>query len=214
MNDVIGTVRREDHEGGFSLWLLMQNWDESEPSWRCVYSTASGNVGHIWTCDDASIEAVDCVTQCSIKAKTTVSGSILHFPVGQTNHGAHATVFDIPGWPCPPRVRDIVKTPNSWGYAMIHRYDIGSMVVQDELGYLWADGQATPGFKLPDEKYANPGGVVFWTEKGLGLWIHPKTYQHLGEMSRLDMEPDRWVPIAVVYRELPEFVSTSARLIR
>jgi hypothetical protein len=204
MNDVMGTVRRGDHGNGqYSLWLLMQNWDESEPFWRCVYSTDPGKVGDIYACDNDSI-----------RSKTTVSGSILHFPVGQTNHGAHATVFDIPGWPCPPRVRDIAKTPNSWGYAMIHRYDIGSMVVQDELGYLWADGQATPRFKLPDEQHANPGGVVFWTEKGLGLWMHPKTYEHLGEMSRLDMEPDRWVPIAVIYRDLPEFVTISARLSR
>jgi hypothetical protein len=203
MNDVIGTVRREDHGNGqYSLWLLMQNWDENKPFWRCVYSTEPNNVGDSWTCCDVS--------------KTTVSGSILHFPVGQTNHGAHATVFDIPGWPCPPRVRDIVKTPNSWGYVMISNLPliVGNVVVQDELGYLWADGQAIPRFKLPDEQHANPGGVVFWTDKGLGLWIHPKTYQYLGDMSRLDMEPDRWVPIAVVYRDLPEFVSISARFSR
>jgi hypothetical protein len=207
MNDVMGTVRREDHEGGFSLWLLMQNWDERKPFWRCVYSTDPRKVGAAWTCDDDPFEPVDGVPEDSIKSKTTVAGSILHFPVGETNHGAHATVFDIPGWSCPPRVRDIVKTPNSWGYAMISRYrEAGNMVVQDELGYLWADGQAIPRFKLPDEQHANPGGVVFWTDKGLGLWIHPKTYQHLGDMSRLDMEPDRWVPIAGVYRDLPKFV--------
>jgi hypothetical protein len=51
MSDKIGTVRREDHEDGYSLWLLMQNWNEDVSTWRCVYSTAPGNVGHIWLTD-------------------------------------------------------------------------------------------------------------------------------------------------------------------
>lgn len=53
-----------------------------------------------------------------------------------TVHNPHARAVDLPGWPCPPRVRDIPATPDSWGWV-----DVGSMagaVAQDELGYLWA----------------------------------------------------------------------------
>lgn len=57
MENEIGTVRRESHEDGFSLWLLMQKWDESTPVWRCVYSTAQGNVGHSWTIHDGPTES-------------------------------------------------------------------------------------------------------------------------------------------------------------
>jgi hypothetical protein len=44
--DQIGTVRREDHDGCFSLWLLIEN--TAKRDWNCVYSTAPGNVGQLW----------------------------------------------------------------------------------------------------------------------------------------------------------------------
>ena len=31
----------------------------------------------------------------------------------------HAKISDLPGWPCPPRVRDIPNTPDSWGWVMV-----------------------------------------------------------------------------------------------
>ena len=53
MTDEIGTVRREDHENGYSLWLLTQYGCDRAPTWRCVYSTALGNSGYqIWSTDE------------------------------------------------------------------------------------------------------------------------------------------------------------------
>lgn len=82
----------------------------------------------------------------------------------------------------------------------------GSDIVQDEMGYLWADGDTVPQYALPQDHRDEPGAVVCWTESGIGVWVHPKSLKYLRSMSRLDMEPDRWVPVAVVLRELPTFV--------
>lgn len=55
--DPVGTVRREEHEDGYSIWQRVGTcrsvWDNtdsryvSEPSsvWRCVHSTSAGNLG-------------------------------------------------------------------------------------------------------------------------------------------------------------------------
>jgi hypothetical protein len=42
----------------------------------------------------------------------------------------------------------------------------------------------------------------------LGLWVHPKSLQDLMSISRLD-EPDRWIPVAVVLSDLPDFVTVT-----
>ena len=123
----------------------------------------------------------------------------------------HARAFDLPGWPCPPRVRDIAARFESWGWVRVtDMLDFGA-VAQDELGFLWIDGDAVPCFKLPDDSNANPGGVAFWTERGVGVWIHPSSLRYLRSISRLDMEPDRWLPVAVALAELPAFVTAAAR---
>lgn len=31
----------------------------------------------------------------------------------------HARAFDLPGWPCPPRVRDIIHCEGSWGWGFL-----------------------------------------------------------------------------------------------
>jgi hypothetical protein len=125
----------------------------------------------------------------------------------------HARASDIPGWPCPPRVRDIVASQNSWGWIEVIPADgKAAAVAQDELGYLWVNGTTVPRFKIPGE-YDTPtaaGAVVFWTANGVGLWVHPKSPPHLESISRLDMAPDEWLPVRQVAAELPAFIKQNA----
>jgi hypothetical protein len=44
--DPIGTVRREKHEEGFSVWLASLDYNDDR-YWVCVYSTAPGNRGQV-----------------------------------------------------------------------------------------------------------------------------------------------------------------------
>jgi hypothetical protein len=120
----------------------------------------------------------------------------------------HATTSDIPGWPTPSRVRDIPKTAGSWGWIRVTGSapgPHGGGVYQDEIGRLWVDGDMIPRFRQLPDGDTNPGGYVYWTEDGIGLYIDPKSYPYLGDISSLDMEPDRWLPVATVAQELPEF---------
>jgi hypothetical protein len=51
----VGTVRREDHDGGYSIWVLVhralcQGFGSTQqvwrnPEWLCIESTAVGNCG-------------------------------------------------------------------------------------------------------------------------------------------------------------------------
>lgn len=48
MSDAIGTVRREDHDGGYSIWVkvgVLCHDDSLDAAWQCVFSTAIGNIG-------------------------------------------------------------------------------------------------------------------------------------------------------------------------
>lgn len=121
----------------------------------------------------------------------------------------HAKASDLPGWPCPPRVRDIPKSVNSWGFIDVLSEDAGMKVAQDELGYLWVSGEAIPRFTTPIEGNANPGALVFWTQSGIGLWIHPKSLRCLPSISRLDMKPDEWLPVNEVSKDWPAFIEPS-----
>ena len=89
-----------------------------------------------------------------------------------------ARTSDLPGWPCPPRVRDIPSTPESWGWVPVQPL-------------------AVPQYRQPEESNASPGALVCCTVHGLGLWVHPKSLRFLRSISRLD-DPDRWVPVMVV----------------
>ena len=60
-----------------------------------------------------------------------------------------------------------------------------------------------PKYKLPADSDALPGAVVFWTPDGVGLYIHPKSYQALPSTSRLDHQPDQWLPVVEVAKTLP-----------
>lgn len=122
----------------------------------------------------------------------------------------HARAFDLPGWPCPPRVRDIAMTEKSWGEVYVGRRDNDveqSGVVQDEVGRLWANGDMAPKFAIPT-KYNDlvVGAVLFWTEEGIGVYVHPARYSSLPSLNSYDMAPDKWVPIVVALGELPDFV--------
>jgi hypothetical protein len=122
----------------------------------------------------------------------------------------HARAFDLPGWPCPPRVRDIPNHENSWGWGQIRAETTESVLAVDELGYLWVNGDTVPGFRLPNETDANPGAIVFWSSDGIGLWVHPKSLQYLPSISRLDMRDDQWVRVAVVAPDLPGHVGKTS----
>lgn len=118
----------------------------------------------------------------------------------------HAKASDLPGWPCPPRVRDIPKSVNSWGLINVLSEQAGMTVAQDELGYLWVNGETVPQFTTPTESKANPGAFVFWVPSGIGLWVHPKSLRCLPSISRLDMKPDEWLPVNEVARDWPPFI--------
>ena len=53
MTDLVGTVRREEHEGGYSLFALVEKavveigrpFPYKTSVWLCIHSTASGNCG-------------------------------------------------------------------------------------------------------------------------------------------------------------------------
>ena len=117
-----------------------------------------------------------------------------------TEH-TQARTSDLPGWSCPPRVRDIPSTPESWGWVPVQ--PLAGPVAQDEVGCLWVDGDAVPQYRLPDDSATSPGALVCWTEHGLGLWMHPKSFGLLRSISRLD-EPDRWVPVMAALPEPPK----------
>lgn len=128
------------------------------------------------------------------------------------NSTPHARAFDLPGWPCPPRVRDIPNHPGNWGYvpcnagqdALFSNKVWSPRIVQDDLGYLWADGDAIPTFQILNGDNDGPGAILAWTERGLGVYVHPKSLRYIGNISKLDMEPDRWIPIAAVLEEMPK----------
>lgn len=116
------------------------------------------------------------------------------------NGTPHARAFDLPGWPCPPRVRDIPNHENSWGWVPCQPST--KSICQDELGFLWADGNLVPEFQTLNDH--DPGAILAWTEQGLGAYVPPKSLRRIGSISKLDMEPDRWIPIAAVLAEPPK----------
>jgi hypothetical protein len=118
----------------------------------------------------------------------------------------HAKVSDLPGWPCPPRVRDIPTTPDSWGWIGVGDALHPIPVAVDELGYLWVRADVAPRYRLPADADVNPGAIVFWTPDGIGLHLHPKSYQWLPSTSRLDHNPDEWLAVAEVSKTLPSWI--------
>ncbi len=120
----------------------------------------------------------------------------------------HAKAFDLPGWPCPPRARDIPNHKCSWGWIPTFQLPAtGTIpVAQDEQGYLWVNGNTVPEFREPNEADANPGALVFWSETGIGLWVHPKSLRYLLSINRNDMSQDDWLPVNEVARDIPSFI--------
>lgn len=123
------------------------------------------------------------------------------------NRDRHAKISDLPGWPCPPRVRDIPTTPDSWGWVSVGEDNGLEPVMVDELGYLWVNASVVPRYVLPNDSRASPGAIVFWSDGGVGLYIHPKSYKSVPNGSRLDFTPDEWLPVAEVAAKLPGWVT-------
>jgi hypothetical protein len=123
-----------------------------------------------------------------------------------TDNRPHATVFDLPGWPCPPRVRDIPKHEESWGWVSADGFARPFAVAQDELGRLWVNGDAIPQFRTPEDSHSSPGALVFHAASGIGLWVHQKSLQYLPSISQLEMRPDEWLPVNEVAAEWPPFI--------
>ncbi|WP_431904623.1 hypothetical protein [Nonomuraea sp. bgisy101] len=72
-----------------------------------------------------------------------------------------ARAFDLPGWPCPPRVADIPECKDSYGWIAA-----GSVAVDDE-GRLWVDGLAHPRPRPQGDRST----LVAWCEDGIALRI-------------------------------------------
>jgi hypothetical protein len=118
----------------------------------------------------------------------------------------HARAFDIPGWPCPPRVRDIQTHPGSWGALSVTAVGDGTAIAQDDLGYRWVNGDIVPQFKRVGGG-SGAQAVAFWTEAGIGLWICPDYLSWLASISKLDMKPDQWLPVSQVVADPPAFAT-------
>lgn len=131
----------------------------------------------------------------------------------------HARTFDLPGWPCPPRVRDIPNLSNSWGRIPVARFAQGEPgsgsflhgipMGQDEHANLWVNGNVIPEFATPDESLANPGALVFWTETGIGLWVHPKSLNRVPSISHHETNLDEWLPVNEVVWQWPSFIKNT-----
>ena len=108
-----------------------------------------------------------------------------------------ARAMDLPGYSCPPFVRDIPTHAGTWGW--IHAFSI----VQDDHGYLWADGQVKPKSSLSGDNGGHRA-LVAWSEAGLSVWVDPDGY---GSLQRLEGEVDtgRWVPVAALMAEAPGY---------
>lgn len=126
---------------------------------------------------------------------------------------SQATIADLPGWPCPTRVRDIATTPGSWGWLpVIPIVSLGAPVWYDELGSIWVNGDAIPRCRQPNESNESPGAIAFWTEHGIGLYIHPKSYGHLPDRTRLDNTPaESWIPVTMVGDKPPGLTEETDR---
>jgi hypothetical protein len=130
------------------------------------------------------------------------------------SHVPHARAFDLPGWPCPPRVRDIPHHENSWGWVPMYT-DVNTTlsVAQDDLGFLWVNGDIIPQFMTPDARgdQGNPGALVFWVPSGIGLWVHPKSLGFLPSISRLDEGGrNEWLPVNETPAQWPPFITPPA----
>jgi hypothetical protein len=131
------------------------------------------------------------------------------------NQPPHARAFDLPGWPCPPRLGDIRHHEQSWGWVPVDGSELDvqmgrAVLAQDELGYLWVKGSAVPVFRTPNEASAHPGALVFWTGAGIGLWVHSRSLSDIPCISRLDMDTEDWLPVNAVSAEWPPFIKATA----
>lgn len=120
---------------------------------------------------------------------------------------AHAKARDLPGYEAPARVRDIPHHKESWGSIPCFTVQGVAPFGQDELGYLWVNGNIVPKGDMPPENDANPGAVVFHANGGIGIWVHPKSYRHLMSINRTDMIPDNWLTVTEVTNKLPSFIT-------
>jgi hypothetical protein len=125
---------------------------------------------------------------------------------------SHASVFDIPGWSSPLRVRALpASPPDAWGLLHVSSSRGMATVAVDERGRLWVDGSARPQWQVPNLSAYNPGAVVYRTPgAGIGVWIHPRAAESLPTFAELGMTDIRarhgWLPIREIAAVMPDFV--------
>ncbi|MFJ2279206.1 hypothetical protein ACIOEZ_34220 [Streptomyces sp. NPDC087866] len=107
-----------------------------------------------------------------------------------------ARAMDLPDFPSPPSVSEIVTHAGSWGWVN------SGHVAQDSSGYLWVEGKASPSpaARHPQELQA----LVAWSEEGLVLYLPRTAYQHIRSLHG-DIDEAAWVPIVGVMKECPGY---------
>ncbi len=76
MSDPVGTVRREEHDGGHSTWVQVSTQIDGE-YWLCVWSASPGKLGYDWSGNfPGAIEDV-----------TTVIGAVPGTPAAAESEG-------------------------------------------------------------------------------------------------------------------------------
>jgi len=89
--DLVGTVRREDYDGGYSIWLRARTTAAGE-HWVCVHSSAPGNPGMGWGQGWAPIED-----------HTVIIGAVPGTPAAEALRSGAGALLAAHGSPGEPR---------------------------------------------------------------------------------------------------------------
>jgi hypothetical protein len=108
-----------------------------------------------------------------------------------------ARAMDLPSFSTPPFVRDIRTHAGSWGWVFPQH------IAQDDAGYLWADGAASPKATAPGNSSGHCA-LLAWSANGLSAWVDPRGYGGLGRISGA-VDETKWVPVVEVLTDLPPY---------
>jgi hypothetical protein len=116
-----------------------------------------------------------------------------------------ARAMDLPGYPCPPSLREIANHAGSWGWFNTVGMPGRPVIARDADGYLWArsDEELSPE---RETRGAVPALAV-WTEEGVALFVPREAYKYLRNIASPADELE-WTPIAAVLTEPPGYALT------